>query len=245
MNAEANRDVTIKLTGKVNHWYNNKVSEGTLTGNSPLEYSKVRATAAVTQTAPLDHPNNKNSVTAFFKVYFPALALHSYGQYGPDSDRAQYYNSHTYGHASCSDGSYTLTSVPYDRDFKMWVNLYNERSVSTLDDLDITINAPMEYDSSLDLAGNTTADWVGFHTTKVTVNDELFQVFEHGTVGSIRFTGKPEAPAPRTPPTWCGRFTPTRTTATRCARPSPLPQHGRAISPTRTAAATSSPPTAT
>lgn len=190
VNADKNRDVTIKLTGKVNHWYNNKVSEGTLTGNSPLEYSKVRATAAVTQTAPLDHPNNKNSVTAFFKVYFPALALHSYGQYGPTFN--EYQNNHTYGHASCSDGSYTLTSVPYDRDFKMWVNLYNERSVSTLDDLDITINAPMEYDSSLDLAGNTTADWVGFHTTKVTVNDELFQVFEHGTVGSIKFTGKPE-----------------------------------------------------
>ncbi|MCI8425555.1 MAG: hypothetical protein HFJ72_07855, partial [Adlercreutzia sp.] len=185
----AAKDVKVTLTGQVNHWYNNKVTEGTL-NNAPIEYSKVRATLGIKQTAPLDNPNNAKSAQAFFKVYFPALAVHSYGQYGPVWNESQ--NTATFSHGSCSDGSYTLVAVPYDRDFKMWVNLYNERNVSTLDDLDITIKTPMAFDRSLDLAGNATADWAGFHTTKATVNAELFEVFKHGTVGTITFTGKPE-----------------------------------------------------
>ena len=53
-------------------------------------------------------------------------------------------NSHTYGNGGCSDGSYTLTAVPYDRDFKLWANLYNESDTSRLDDVDVTLKVHLE-----------------------------------------------------------------------------------------------------
>ena len=35
--------------------------------------------------------------------------------------------------------------VPYDRDFKLWANLYNESNTSRLDDVDVTLTVPLEY----------------------------------------------------------------------------------------------------
>ncbi len=181
--------IKVRLTGKVNHWYNNVVTESS-TGYSSVQYSRVRATGRINQTAPLDAPKYTVASQAQFRVYYPALSVHTFGQYGPDA--SQYMNTRTDGDNSCSDGSRTTVGVPYDRDFKLWTNIYNERGISSLDDLDVTMQLPLSYEGALQLDGSTVYDYVGFHTTRVTVNSELFDTFKKGTVGTIEFIGYDE-----------------------------------------------------
>ena len=65
--------------------------------------------------------------------------------------------------------------------------------------MDVTVDLQMNYEKVLQLDANdkhkdggTVSDYTGFHTTKVTVNHELFDTFRHGTVGAITFTGRKE-----------------------------------------------------
>ena len=188
----ADKQFAVKLRGQANSWYNNVSSDGA------GQFAKVNAQAKVDVTAKLDNPGEKGKADAFLKVYFPAMAVHTFGQYGATFNK--YMNHHTFADAAnCSDGSFTRTGVPYDRDFKMWANLTNEHATSTLDDVDVTVDLQMNYEKVLQLDANdkhkdggTVSDYTGFHTTKVTVNHELFDTFRHGTVGAITFTGRKE-----------------------------------------------------
>ena len=186
---DAEDTINVRLTGKVNHWYNNVVHEST-TANTRIEYSRVRATGRINQTAPLDAPTYTVASTAQFRVYYPALSVHTFAQYGPNA--SQYMNNRTFNDSASSDGSYTMTGVPYDRDFKLWANLYNERGVSSLDDVDVTMELPLAYEAATQLDGSTVHDYVGFHTTRVTVNSQLFDTFRKGIVGTIEFAGYEE-----------------------------------------------------
>ncbi|MEE0706949.1 MAG: hypothetical protein UCH28_11300, partial [Adlercreutzia sp.] len=185
LKSEAAQTINLGLTGTANHWYKSGCQD-----SASFNYSRLCASAKLVQTQKLDKQAQSSAKTAHFKVYYPAMELHTYGQYGATYDR--YMNNVTYS-ASTSDGTGTRTSVPYDRDFKMWVNLSNQRQVSTLDEVDVVINLPLSQEEVVQLDGTKVKDYVGFHTTKVTVNSELFETYQYGTVGSIKFTGYGEA----------------------------------------------------
>ena len=141
----------IGLTGKVNWWYKNGCQQPA--NSSTPDYSKVCATAKLVQTQKLDKQAQSSARTGHVKVYYPAMELHTYGQYGPTFNA--YMNNATYGTTAASDGSGTRTSVPYDRDFKLWANLSNQRNVSTLDLVDVTIDLPLAWETVAQLDGSS------------------------------------------------------------------------------------------
>ena len=169
--ASAGKVLGITVTGQSN-WYN--------TGSSYL-----RATEAIAQHGAYDTAFSYSD-KADLSVMRPALELHTYGQYA-ESD----YTESSDGASGNSDGNRTVTTVPYDRDFVLWANIRNERSVSRLDDIDLAASIPLAWETGIrqDGQGTESSAWTGFHVTKMTVEKPIFDVFDTGAVGDIVLVG--------------------------------------------------------
>ena len=83
-----------------------------------------------------------------------------------------------------TDGNQTQISVPYDRDFQLWAQLTNS-GISPLDDTDVTLAVPLEYETGIMQADGSEAEaWTGFHTTRVTLTSEFLDTWDE--FGEIR-----------------------------------------------------------
>lgn len=168
----------VDVKGTANWWYQRIGS---------TDINDLHARMTIKQNGEFDTKNSFNRQTSLV-IFRPALELHTFGQYGTNN----YTDTYTYGNSANSDGSRTRVTVPYDRDFKMWARVENERNVSTLDDVDMTVNMPLKWESVAQFDGSTVNAWTGFHTTKITVTHSLFETFENGTVGTIELVGYPD-----------------------------------------------------
>ncbi len=134
---------------------------------------------------------------AALSVVRPYLETHSYVRYGNKAN----YTGATVGDSTtyASDGNRTEVSVPYAKTFNFWATFENETNISKLDDIDVDINFPLEWESwrtnpSVNQAGNgalqTTAyGYTGFHAINYRIYASLISCFPDDKVGKIRITG--------------------------------------------------------
>ena len=179
------KQLFVELEGQANWWYS-RLSKPNF-NHLPAQMVIAQQNRTIGGTPQLSAGKSANrDLYSYLTVNPPALSVHTYGQYGNNAD--QYMNQN-----SPNDGG-DVTAVPYDRDFKMWVNLFNEGAISTLDDVDVDVNIPMKWESSVQLDGSTESGWVGFHTTQVRFRHAWFDTFYRGgTIGKIRFSGYDES----------------------------------------------------
>ncbi len=162
-------------------------------------FDNLDAAAALVQND-ADYTENKSaSDTGRFHVQRPYLALHSHIQYADVKESAV-------SDTSMTDKNQTRLGVPYDRDFKMWVNMENGSSpaesgysyFSVLDDVDATIDLPIKDNAGVRFTDHVSSGsgeaYTGFHVTKLVVKKELLA--QYRSIGSIQLTDVDSADAP-------------------------------------------------
>ena len=171
-------------------------------------FDNLDAVGKLVQDVPDYTANKSASDTARFNIQRPYLALHSHIQYVDVTESSR--------GAGTTDGNQTLLGVPYDRDFKLWVQMENGSSpaasgysvFSVLDDVDLTVDLPIRDSAGVrftDKSGAGAAEaHTGFHTTKTVVRRELLD--QYRTIGSIQLADvdSPDSPAVLTPVTGAG-----------------------------------------
>ena len=130
---------------------------------------------------------------AALSVARPYMEVHSYVRYGNVNNYTGKTVSESTAYAS--DGTRTEVSVPYAKTFNYWATLKNESGISKLDDTDVNITFPVEWETfqtgKASVVGNNgkTSAYTGFHPIGYTISRGYLKCFPDDKVGKIRIFG--------------------------------------------------------
>ena len=119
--------------------------------------------------------------------------MNSFGGYGEKNNNPGKTVSDSTSYAS--DSTRTEVTVPYAKTFNYWATLKNESAVSKLDDTDVNITFPIEWETfqtgKSSVVGNNgkTSAYTGFHPVNYEISKNYLACFPDEKVGKIRIFG--------------------------------------------------------
>ena len=181
--AHENKVLTAQFRGK-SDWWNNY-------NNTVLMQASMTAAQTGSIPATTGNPNpgrygqDVSTRTATLSTPRPYLDIRVHEKYA-DVPTGSYPNT------NCVDGSAETMAVPYDRDFKVWAQLWNTDANSYIDGADVSLVLGLSRESGIVQGPSGTSlapatAWTGFHTTKMTVAAQYLAQWEKP--GRIRLYG--------------------------------------------------------
>ncbi|MCI9260964.1 MAG: hypothetical protein HFJ71_00580 [Eggerthellaceae bacterium] len=154
----------------------------------PDWYNSVDSSNALRGRVTATQLSDGRTTTAAADLYVPRpdVAVRTHGSYLDVRENDWAWTNDT----NC-DYSESYLAVPYDRDFTLWTQLYNNTHYSIIEDLDFDVSLFLMRESIVQETGGTKEAWTGFHATKATVSSTLFRMFDE--VGTIQLGGPSES----------------------------------------------------